>query len=110
MEFPTQSLKDNTSQYSEKELQKLISSKSPEVTAILTEIISRLPALKEQMKKVEDNVSSLPSSLENGVSLLDLKSEFLLSYNQLLYTYILQKLEGADLKNHPLFESLVRSR
>lgn len=110
MEFPTQSLKDNTSQYSEKELQKLISSKSPEVTAILTEIISRLPALKEQMKKVEDIVSSLPSSLENGVSLLDLKSEFLLSYNQLLYTYILQKLEGADLKNHPLFESLVRSR
>ena len=85
MEFPTQSLKDNTSQYSEKELQKLISSKSPEVTAILTEIISRLPALKEQMKKVEDIVSSLPSSLENGVSLLDLKSEFLLSYNQLLY-------------------------
>ena len=110
MEFPTQSLKDNTSQYSEKELQKLISSKSPEVTAILTEIISRFPALKEQMKKVEDIVSSLPSSLENGVSLLDLKSEFLLSYNQLLYTYILQKLEGADLKNHPLFESLVRSR
>ena len=110
MKFPTQSLKDNTSQYSEKELQKLISSKSPEVTAILTEIISRLPALKEQMKKVEDIVSSLPSSLENGVSLLDLKSEFLLSYNQLLYTYILQKLEGADLKNHPLFESLVRSR
>ena len=110
MEFPTQSLKDNTSQYSEKELQKLISSKSPEVTAILTEIISRLPALKEQMKKVEDIVSSLPSSLENGVSLLALKSEFLLSYNQLLYTYILQKLEGADLKNHPLFESLVRSR
>lgn len=110
MEFPTQSLKDNTSQYSEKELQKLISSKSPEVTAILSEIISRLPALKEQMKKVEDIVSSLPSSLENGVSLLDLKSEFLLSYNQLLYTYILQKLEGADLKNHPLFESLVRSR
>ena len=110
MKFPTQSLKDNTSQYSEKELQKLISSKSPEVTAILSEIISRLPALKEQMKKVEDIVSSLPSSLENGVSLLDLKSEFLLSYNQLLYTYILQKLEGADLKNHPLFESLVRSR
>ena len=110
MEFPTQSLKDNTSQYSEKELQKLISSKSPEVTAILSEIISRLPALKEQMKNVEDIVSSLPSSLENGVSLLDLKSEFLLSYNQLLYTYILQKLEGADLKNHPLFESLVRSR
>ena len=110
MEFPTQSLKDNTSQYSEKELQKLISSKSPEVTAILSEIISRLPALKEQMKKVEDIVSSLPSSLENGVSLLDLESEFLLSYNQLLYTYILQKLEGADLKNHPLFESLVRSR
>lgn len=110
MEFPTQSLKDNTSQYSEKELQKLISSKSPEVTSILSEIISRLPALKEQMKKVEDIVSSLPSSLENGVSLLDLKSEFLLSYNQLLYTYILQKLEGADLKNHPLFESLVRSR
>lgn len=110
MEFPTQSLKDNTSQYSEKELQKLISSKSPEVTAILSEIISRLPALKEQMKKVEDIVSSLPSSLENGVSLLDLKSEFLLSYNQLLYTYILQKLEGADLKNYPLFESLVRSR
>ena len=110
MKFPTQSLKDNTSQYSEKELQKLISSKSPEVTAILTEINSRLPALKEQMKKVEDIVSSLPSSLENGVSLLDLKSEFLLSYNQLLYTYILQKLEGADLKNHPLFESLVRSR
>ena len=110
MKFPTQSLKDNTSQYSEKELQKLISSKSPEVTAILTEINSRLPALKEQMKKVEDIVSSLPSSLENGVSLLDLKSEFLLSYNQLLYTYIMQKLEGADLKNHPLFESLVRSR
>ena len=69
-----------------------------------------IAALKEQMKKVEDIVSSLPSSLENGVSLLDLKSEFLLSYNQLLYTYILQKLEGADLKNHPLFESLVRSR
>ena len=110
MEFPTKELKDNTSSYSEKELTKLISSKSPEVTSILTEIMSHLPALKEQLKKVEDVVDSLPSNLDNGVSLFDLKSEFLLSYNQLLFVYMLQKLEGADLKSHPLFESLVRSR
>ena len=110
VEFPTKELRDNTSSYSEKELNKLISSKSPEVTSILTEIISHLPALKEQLKKVEDVANSLPSNLDNGISLFDLKSEFLLSYNQLLFVYMLQKLEGADLKNHPLLESLVRSR
>ena len=110
VEFPTKELRNNTSSYSEKELNKLISSKSPEVTSILTEIISHLPALKEQLKKVEDVANSLPSNLDNGISLFDLKSEFLLSYNQLLFVYMLQKLEGADLKNHPLLESLVRSR
>ena len=59
---------------------------------------------------MEDVAKSLPSNLDNGISLFDLKSEFLLSYNQLLFIYMLQKLEGVDLKNHPLFESLVRSR
>lgn len=110
MEYPTKELKDNIKAYTEKELNKLLSSKSPEVTSILSEIMTHLPALKEQIKKVEDVVDSLPSSLDNGVSLLDLKNEFLLSYNQLLFIYIMQKLEGADLKSHPLFESLVRSR
>ena len=42
--------------------------------------------------------------------LLDLKAQFLLSYNELLLVYILMKLEGVDLKDHPLFASLVRAR
>ena len=88
----------------------MILNKSPEVTSILSEVMNQLPALKEQMKKVEDVVNSLPSKLDSGVSLLDLRSEFLLTYNQLLFVYMLQKLEGADLKDHPLFESLVRAR
>ena len=69
-----------------------------------------LPGLKEQMKKVEGIIVSLPKDLDMGVSLLDLKAQFLLSYDELLLVYILMKLDGADLKEHPLFESLVRSR
>ena len=110
MEIPELHLKDNTSGYKEKELNKLIQNKSPEVASILSEIKSLLPALNDQIKKVEEVVKSLPSNLDSGVSLFDLKSEFLLTYNQLLFVYMLQKLEGADLSNSPLFESLVRAR
>lgn len=110
MDIPTKEFKDNSSHYTEKELQKFISSKSPEVSSILSEIASQLPALKEQMKKVEEIVHSLPSNLESGISLLDLKSEFLMTYNQLLFVYMLQKVEGVNLKDHPLLESLVRSK
>lgn len=55
-------------------------------------------------------MQSLPKDLDMGVSLLDLKAQFLLSYNELLLVYILMKLEGVDLKDHPLFASLVRAR
>ena len=102
-------LKDNISSFSEKELSKFISSKSAEVASILADVNAQFPALQEQIKKISSLVKSCPS-FSNGVSLLDLKSQFLLSYNEYLLVYMLLKLEGIDLKEHPLFESLVRFR
>lgn len=110
MDLPTVTKRNNKASYSEKELSKLISSSSNELGAILTDMTNLLPGLKEQMKKVEGIIASLPKDLDMGVSLLDLKAQFLLSYDELLLVYILMKLDGADLKEHPLFESLVRSR
>lgn len=109
MELPSVTLKDNVSSFSEKELSKFISSKSAEVTSILADISTQFPALQEQIKKIGSLVQTCPP-FSNGVSLLDLKSQFLLSYNEYLLVYLLLKLEGIDLKDHPLFESLVRFR
>ena len=109
MELPSVTLKDNVSSFSEKELSKFISSKSAEVTSILADISTQFPALQEQIKKIGSLVQTCPP-FSNGVSLLDLKSQFLLSYNEYLLVYLLLKLEGIDLKEHPLFESLVRFR
>ena len=80
--------------------------------------ISRMEAGKIIMTEQDINVNSmlcdvvnqLPESLENGVSLLDLKAQFMLSYNELLLVYMLLKIEGVDLHDHPLFASLVRER
>ena len=94
----------------EKELSKLISSSSGEVSSILADILNQLPALKEQAKKLAELADNLPESLDNGISLLDLKSQFLFSYNELLMVYMLLKTEGVDLKEHPLVASLVRER
>ena len=91
-------------------MSKLISSSSGEVSSILADILSQLPALKEQAKKLAELAENLPESLDNGISLLDLKSQFLFSYNELLMVYMLLKTEGVDLKEHPLFASLVRER
>ena len=109
MELPSVTLKDNVSSFSEKELSKFISSKSAEVTSILADISTQFPALQEQIKKIGSLVQTCPP-FSNGVSLLDLKSPVLLSYNEYLLVYLLLKLEGIDLKDHPLFESLVRFR
>ena len=109
MELPSVTLKDNVSSFSEKELSKFISSKSAEVTSILADISTQFPALQEQIKKIGSLVQTCPP-FSNGVSLLDLKSQFLLSYNEYLLVYLLLKVEGIDLKEHPLFESLVRFR
>ena len=108
--MPAITKKDNTASYSEKELTKLITSSSSEVVAILADMTSSLTGLKDQLKKVDSVVQSLPKDLDMGVSLLDLKAQCLLSYNELLLAYILLKLEGVDLKDHPLFASLVRAR
>ena len=94
----------------EKELSKLISSSSGEISSILADILNQLPALKEQAKKLAELADNLPDSLDNGISLMDLKSQFLFSYNELLMVYMLLKTEGVDLKEHPLFASLVRER
>mgnify|MGYP001035065878 FL=1 len=110
MDLPATTKRDNIASYSEKELAKLITTSSNEVGAILTDMTGALPGLKDQLKKVEAVVQSLPKDLDMGVSLLDLKAQFLLSYNELLLVYILMKLEGVDLKDHPLFASLVRAR
>lgn len=110
MDLPATTKRDNIASYSEKELAKLITASSNEVGAILTDMTGALPGLKDQLKKVEAVVQSLPKDLDMGVSLLDLKAQFLLSYNELLLVYILMKLEGVDLKDHPLFASLVRAR
>ncbi|KNB45981.1 hypothetical protein JH06_0407 [Blastocystis sp. subtype 4] len=76
----------------------------------MADILTNLTTLKDQAKKIRDVVNQLPQSLENGVSLLDLKSQFMLSYNELLLVYLLLKIEGVDLQDHPLFASLVRER
>lgn len=94
----------------EKELAKLVTSNSSEVSSILADILNQLPALKEQAKKIAELANDLPDSLDNGISMLDLKSQFLFSYNELLLVYMLLKVEGVDLKDHPLFASLVRER
>lgn len=94
----------------EKELAKLVTSNSSEVSSILADILNQLPALKEQAKKIAELANDLPDSLDNGISMLDLKSQFLFSYNELLLVYMLMKVEGVDLKDHPLFASLVRER
>lgn len=103
-------MKDNISSYSEKELSKFISNNKAEVLSILTDITTQLPNLQSQIEKLNSLVQSLPPSFANGLSILDLKSQFLLSYNEYLLVYMLMKLEGIDLQSHPLFESLVRSR
>ena len=102
--------KDNTSAMKERELAKTVSSNAGEVSSILADILAQLPALKDQSKKVLDLASNLPDDLSNGISLLDVKSQFLFSYDELLLTYLLLKVEGADLSSHPLFASLVRER
>ena len=103
-------MKDNISSYSEKELSKFISNNKAEVLSILTDISTQLPNLQSQIEKFDTLVQLLPASLSNGLSLLDLKSQFLLSYNEYLLVYMLMKLEGVDLQSHPLFASLVRFR
>ena len=103
-------MKDNTSSYSEKELSKFISNNKAEVLSILTDITTQLPNLQSQIEKLNSLVQSFPSSFTNGLSILDLKSQFLLSYNEYLLVYMVMKLEGIDLQSHPLFESLVRFR
>ena len=110
MDIPESKWKDNTSSLTEKELSKLVSSNTNEVSAIMADIVTNMTGLKEQAKKIRDVVNQLPPSLENGVSLLDLKSQFMLSYNELLLVYMLLKIEGVDLADHPLFASLVRER
>ena len=110
MDIPESIWKDNTSSLTEEELTKLVSSNINEVSAIMADILTNLTTLKDQAKKIRDVVNQLPQSLENGVSLLDLKSQFMLSYNELLLVYLLLKIEGVDLQDHPLFASLVRER
>lgn len=110
MNVPENKWKDNTSSLSDKELTKLVSSNANEVSAIMADILAHLTTLKDQAKKVRDVVNQLPESLENGISLLDLKAQFMLSYNELLLVYMLLKIEGVDLHDHPLFASLVRER
>ena len=110
MDIPESKWKDNTSSLTEKELTKLVSSNINEVSAIMADILTNLTTLKDQAKKIRDVVNQLPQSLENGVSLLDLKSQFMLSYNELLLVCLLLKIEGVGLQDHPLFASLVRER
>ena len=82
----------------------------PELKELLNEINSQIKTLAEKSKTINlvKSLNSLP--MNDGVSLLNVKIQTILSYLTNLAYFILLKLNGTQIHNHKVIDSLVQLR
>jgi hypothetical protein len=93
-------------------LQQMIEQDSPELAPMLAELSETMTMIETTIKPVLEKLKSTTlrknSFLrsKNGRSYLQMKHNLLLSYSTFLIFYLLLKVEGREIKNHPVVYKL----
>ena len=95
-------------------LQKIIERDQPEMNVILEEFQKSMEMINTKLKPVIERVRQTinqegenPIETKHGMSYLEMKYNLMLSYCSFLTYYLLLKLEGAQVENHPVIGKLV---
>ena len=93
-------------------LQQMIEQDSPELAPMLAELSETMntieTTIKPVLEKLQNTTLRKNSFLrsKNGRSYLQMKHNLLLSYSTFLIFYLLLKVEGREIKNHPVVYKL----
>eukprot|EP00331_Platyophrya_macrostoma_P029725 CAMPEP_0176456500 /NCGR_PEP_ID=MMETSP0127-20121128/31325_1 /TAXON_ID=938130 /ORGANISM="Platyophrya macrostoma, Strain WH" /LENGTH=502 /DNA_ID=CAMNT_0017846471 /DNA_START=43 /DNA_END=1551 /DNA_ORIENTATION=+ len=85
----------------------LIKKESPELLSVLTDFKKSLKEVKNKFLPLLSYLRNKKFKISEGISYLDVKFELLLSYCMNLAFYILIKLQGKTIKDHPVLRRLV---
>ena len=98
-------------------LKQIIERDSSEMNTILDEYQKAMEQLQTKLKPVLDKVKASREAIESGkepdietkhgMSYLEMKYNLMVSYCSFLSFYLLLKLEGKDVSNHPVISKLV---
>ncbi len=102
-----QKFKQELSQLDKKALSKLIDQESPELRGLLSEFNDSLDQLTSKLQPVLAKAKSGEINPHNkGMTYLEMKYNLLLSYCTFLAFYLLMKVEGREVKGHPVVVKL----
>jgi len=88
----------------------MLKNDSPELFQLLDDFKENLSLLKSKILPLLQKVKSGELPTSKGISFLELKFHLLLSYCVNISYYLLLKAEGKQVKEHPVIDSLVRTR
>ena len=90
-------------------LQKIIERDSPEMNTVLEEFQKSMEQINTKLKPVLEKIRNQEHQIEtsHGMSYLEMKYNLMLSYCSFLTFYLLLKLEGKTVENHPVIGKLV---
>jgi len=103
-------LRDYAKDMDPKLLKQMIAQDSPELNPMLLELQETMDTIETQLKPVLVKVKSSGGhgflASKNGRHYLEMKYNLLLSYSTFLVFYLMLKVEGRDVKNHPVIYKL----
>lgn len=89
-------------------LQQLVEKETPELESTIDGLNLAISALTAKLKPLLDKVRGKQlESTKDGMSYLEMKYNLMLSYCQFLAFFVLQKLEGKPVSDHPVIGRLI---
>lgn len=102
----TTSLDELSKQMNPKLMKQIIDKESPELQGLLVEFQESLDTLNTKLRPVLDKCSKGDIETKHGMTYLEMKYNLLLSYCTFLSFYLLMKVEGKSVKDHPVIFKL----
>ena len=84
----------------------MIDKESPELQGLLEEFQEALDTLNTKLRPVLDKAQKRQIETKHGMTYLEMKYNLLLSYCTFLSFYLLMKVEGKSVKDHPVIFKL----
>jgi len=93
-----------------KEKLKILETDAPELLVLLQDVKAKVDELRSNVQPLVRKVRAGDFPTSDGVSLLEVKYQLLLSYCMSVAFYLLLKAEGKQVKDHPVIAHLVKLR
>lgn len=100
----------DTSALSDEDKLQIVLSDSPELISLLGDFRATIVQVRSMLQPLLDRVRSGELPTSRGINYLEVKVQLLLSYVTNLAFYLLLKAEGKSVKNHPVFDQILRIR